>query len=475
MTRALGDFLLEPFVYRLGQFSPVSIRDQIVRATYLVDHLLTEGALAVNTHLVIVGAGAAGVTAAVAAASLGVRNVVLVESHDTVMALQANCPSRWLDPVQYDWPAAHWSDGLWPIKDPATPRSTAQTRSFAPIGAGIAEDLSIEMANRAEPHFKSGKIRGRFGWMVQTWSPTPTGIAIQLTDLAGRSLEIIHADLLILAAGFGNEQARVPNATGSDFEGLRFWSEDRFQQDDMGMVNVDPRVLVSGGGDGALQDFVRLTTGVSAVKDAMDAVWACSNETTSWKESMMGLWHWDEHARRALAFEPSPLDSCEILRRLHARHQEAVQDLTNSAEWPQLVAWFDRTTARRKLGSVHLALPCDHFHGCYGLNRTVALITIAYLNHKGLDPILPNTALLSTRALGHHPCTDGCWGQPHEARLATGVSCRTTTASLKVWNANDTVTLRVDGLVIRHGIDPLTIGSRTFERMTPQVVPMHLP
>ena len=189
---------------------------------------------------------------------------------------------------------------------------------------------------------------------------------------------------------------------------------------------------------------------------------------------MAALWHWEDHAIRARGFSPAPLNECEILRRLQQRHEEAVQSLVGSPEWPTLVNWFDMQTSGRILGSVKLALKCDHFHWCYGLNRTGALIAIEYIRAKGFNPVKTNVALKSTEPVAHS-CSARCWGHVHVAHIAEGVSCADNVAAIKVWPSAKTKSEHFDGLVIRHGIDPLVFGTHTFERLKPQVVPFHLP
>lgn len=475
MSRALADFRLESGVYRLGQFSPVSIRDQVVRATYLVEHLAASTELAQTTRLLVVGGGTAGVTAAVVASRLGVQQVMLVERAGTVMPLQSRSQSRWLDPVQYDWPASHWREQSWPVSE--TPRRfTAVAAPFPVLSAGIAEDWALNFQNRASGALGTG-VTALFHTEALSWSRTASSLSVELRDIGSGRVTWQDADIIMLAAGFGIEDTTVPDTTqaGVDFQGLDFWSDDQFETPTMGIANHKHGVLVSGGGDGALQDFVRLSTGVRAVRDILDAAWNSTEQLTPWKEQMAALWHWEDHASRARGFLPTPLDECDLLRRLHQRHLEAVQSLINSPEWPAVVNWFDQQMSGRVVGSVKLALKCDHFHWCYGLNRTGALIAIEYIKHRTRDnPVKTNVALKSTAPVAH-TCSIGCWGHVHEAHLAQGVSCADDVDAIKAWPAAKTLPEHFDGLVVRHGIDPLVFGPRTFERLTPQVVPFHLP
>jgi ribulose 1,5-bisphosphate synthetase/thiazole synthase len=55
------------FLLTAKGFSPISIRDQMVRAQWLVERAWTTGALSKGARVLVVGAGAAGATAAITA------------------------------------------------------------------------------------------------------------------------------------------------------------------------------------------------------------------------------------------------------------------------------------------------------------------------------------------------------------------------------------------------------------------------
>ena len=77
--------------------------------------------------------------------------------------------------------------------------------------------------------------------------------------------------LVISARGFGDERCFLewPNPpltrNGHPFRGFEFWASDPFERPNLGVPNragddPRPRVLISGGGDGAMQDFLRIMT-----------------------------------------------------------------------------------------------------------------------------------------------------------------------------------------------------------------------
>src|ERR1019366_6151378 len=90
-----------------GRLAPVSIRDQMVRAQAFVDDAVAAGLIGTKPWrpLLIVGAGAAGATAAIWAAVHHHVPTMLIDRDSDAFNRQANCTTRWIDPTQYDWPA----------------------------------------------------------------------------------------------------------------------------------------------------------------------------------------------------------------------------------------------------------------------------------------------------------------------------------------------------------------------------------
>ena len=112
-----------PHFFNLGgRISPISIRDQMVRGQTIVERALEAGLIGGEGHrpLLVAGAGAAGATAAIHAASRGVPTVLL-DRDASPFTRQARCATRWIDPTQYDWPVDHWRRGVCPAVSLPTP------------------------------------------------------------------------------------------------------------------------------------------------------------------------------------------------------------------------------------------------------------------------------------------------------------------------------------------------------------------
>src|SRR5438445_4136633 len=95
--------LVRPLLFDIGGvLSPISIRDQMIRGRMVVDRAVEERLLrGEDRRLLAIGAGAAGVTAAIRAAQHGIQTV-LIDVAIAPFLRQAGCRSRWVDPTQYD-------------------------------------------------------------------------------------------------------------------------------------------------------------------------------------------------------------------------------------------------------------------------------------------------------------------------------------------------------------------------------------
>jgi hypothetical protein len=274
---------------------------------------------------------------------------------------------------------------------------------------------------------------------------------------------------------FGEERTQVAfEGLSTRFSSIPFWGDDDFEDQTFGMASVDLPVLISGNGDGALQDYLRLATGQRSVRDIMDPVLTAAGD--HWKNELASVWQWEELASLQ-KIAGSPLDDCEILSRLHQRYEALVFALANSPQWSDVAAALRPWLASRPAEHLRLAIMGDHFGACYGANRMAALIVAETLRKDhGAETFLYRHALKSTKAL-HASCGKGCWGQPHIANLVMDVDCKTTIASILAVPESDCLPLHVCGIVVRHGIDPtVMLGTKKLaDRLSPLQSPRHLP
>lgn len=474
MTARLADYRLERGVYRLGQFAPVSIRDQIVRANFVVDGLWDAGYLHPASRLVVIGAGAAGIAAGLAAQRVGVRSIAVLERSDQYMPLQANVSSRWLDPVQYDWPTSYWADQLWPLNEGAVRRYTAKRAPFPTLPA-LEADL---WATWFEAQAVGARLQVSRKRDVFRWARVLTGgfqVDAKDTD-TGRTMRW-GADIIIVATGFGWEVASVPSTGGGNpFVGVDFWHLDKFETASRGLPSPGA-ILISGTGDGALQDFIRLVTGEPSARSVLTKILNATPEMSPWKAALTELGHWDQHAEVSLASVTKAFSSCELYLRLHEKFEEAIRKLEAHSDWTTVRAVLDQLLLRKPPPPIRLLLKCTHFAKCYPLNRLVALLLLRYLASTTLNiGAVHRVALSSTEAIGHD-CQPGCWGEMHRVTLVPGTGCETTGDDIKKLTALGKTTEGGDylGLVIRHGIKPLASPHFPTVALSTYAVPCHLP
>jgi FAD binding domain len=233
-----------PRIYDIsGKLSPVSIRDQMIRGRLFAERAHAEAEITSdpNEGLLVVGAGAAGMTAALTAASLGVRTVVL-EASPRLFGTQAGCSTRWIDPAQYDWPLLHWTSGQFPIAGRSMP---------LPWNADWADQVaSVWLASVQQ--FLGGPAGARLIVEPSAVLGTVGTNTIQVAYTTPNLPVTASFGALLFARGFGTERIQV----GTHYRGFAFWETDPCATPHFGVASTSvPSVLISGAGDGALQDF----------------------------------------------------------------------------------------------------------------------------------------------------------------------------------------------------------------------------
>ena len=410
-----------------GEYSPASVRDQMIRAYLVVDRAYQQGIIDAGRSLLVVGAGPSGLTAAIRAAELGVK-VVVIEKRAGQAFLLGACSSRDVEPTLYDWPVDHWARDLF-----GRPGARMELWWRANRADVIALDWQRRLTGILTRH---PLIDIRFDTVLRL----PTGGSPPAVGPAG----LLQADLVkassgattpasfggcVSCVGFGRERTQV-----GAYDGFQFWDTDDFQKPDCGL-NFQPRVIISGGGDGALQDFTRVMTlrsSKAAFAEILRALgsspWLISNLHSDIQSA-------EDVAARALSWNGRPEHDAPIIRRLEIAHQKVIDRLQRSSAWPA-VEWAVLAMLRRRPQNVHLVHRGPFFSSCYPLNRFLTLIILRVLN--GVPVRIPQTEMVDVRGFGH-ACTSaaGCHGQSHEVELRRNGA---------VW------TNTYDVVIIRHGI-----------------------
>lgn len=454
---------IDPLLYDVGSaLSPISIRDQILRGQMLVDRACETGLIDAERALLVIGAGAAGVSAGLRSASRGVQTL-LIERENGPFGRQAECQTRWIDPTQYDWPLTHWRVGRCPPWEPP---------SFALAwGKNHAGDLARDWRDilaLSEVRYRRF-LRVKYGVTVQAFRYLPGApvgrIEFSLSDGANETQPSFG--MAVIAKGPGAEDCTV-TAQGTSYSGIRFWDNDTFEQADLGVPGSGLlRVLISGGGDGALQDFLRIVTGCRGAGELFEDLWE-AGAGEALQQIGPRIQTAEDQAQRAYAWGARPDHDHAVHLRLQAVHQDVVTELVDSPAWTTVSTVLARRTRSRRLGAIRLAHSCSHFSNCYGLNRFLVLLVAAYIRKThGYNPFASGTQTASVRGTGHSICEgpSACFGQRHRVMFYPR-GCPG--GFHAVVNDDD-----FDIVIVRHGLKTQPDIFPTAEHPRRQLLPYH--
>ncbi len=472
-----------PFHFDIGGvISPISIKDQMVRGQMIVDRAVEVGLIDQRYHLLVIGAGAAGVTAAIHASQTRNIPTTLVEMATAPFSRQRGCTSRWIDPTQYEWPLNHCYESRYPWDGPPVP--LPWSRAFANILARVWMQKKLT---------RLPGLTVRFNTSVAGHNVIPNGSAVYVQFTSGRP-GLYGA--IISCIGFGAERCTV-----NQYSGFRFWDADDFEKPNLGLPPQEkPTVLISGGGDGALQDFLRIVTReplqgaydksprdiYESLKDfarplpgnSNDELEVCRNDKRGkevllkWAEVENNLQSAEDQAQRAYIWGNKKDHDCKVQKKLHCAYVAAVDRLYEI--WDEggilngikarLKGWVRRPLPE----SVHLVYPCDHFSKCYGLNHLLVLLFAKHLEEEGnkavhlrpgLEVLNVGPANMALHICAHKPAQ--CYGVDHEVSFRLRTTCNRSPgreSAREVFNV----------AIIRHGVNPPPGASIQFPR---QIIP----
>ncbi|MBX3602456.1 MAG: hypothetical protein KF863_17715 [Rubrivivax sp.] len=463
------------FRYELSGLRTGSVRDQILRAQLLVERLLARNDLS-DDPLLVIGGGAAGVTGALTASRLG-RDVTLLEEQLNPFQTQARVTTRWLDPTEFDWPQPHWTtaDMAW-----------AGSVYRLPYRANWADQLATQWTTMwysvvgpapvALPP-GSGSIEEFTGVDARmlTIADTSTGLRLAPWPAYGSAGRPYCA--AISCVGFSGELTSVRSTGGVSLEGPAFWSTDALGVAHLGITPPSGRpirVLVSGGGDGAQQDFLRVLTG-NFGKRLFDAL-----GLDKLKLDLADVLLAEDSARRAHAWGAPGSPPVGAYGDWHAAY-ESLAD-TVWAIWTSKPASIP---ALRPLLNPNVEVTwivADAAPGySYGLNRLLVIL-VARLHATFTGRPLPKAPSRGYKPSGNevylagfvldnvvpagaaHVCGPACYGIEHEVNVAARVP----------FVAPGVHSLgKFDVIVVRHGVNqrPLFSAAPVSEQLSPFDLP----
>lgn len=254
--------------------SYVSIKDQVVRACALIDSLNGAGVLKSNSadssafDAIVIGAGAAGVTAAWRAASFGMR-VCIVEKSDAPFSAQSNCNDRIVSFSMYDWPESFSTAGLFPSlsglplagKGLDDDRFPCHSVSKVPLRAKVHADNWLSRLDVSGSKLCSSNAKHPIKWLFKStatysvppqsnFTTDPGTLSVTVTDSRGAASELSTANLIV-ATGIGLERP-----VGS-YKPAPFWHDDPLAPWHRSAQKNKQSIVISGNGDGAIQDALK--------------------------------------------------------------------------------------------------------------------------------------------------------------------------------------------------------------------------
>jgi hypothetical protein len=218
--------------------------------------------------------------------------------------------------------------------------------------------------------------------------------------------------MALSSAGPGTETTVV-----GDYKGFSFWDTDPFEEDYFGLNrDANAYAIISGGGDGALQDFLRAVTKKRSANDIYQSLSPLLKEEIENKIQAA-----DDQAQRAYIWGSTWQHDCQVFGTLHRVYQEAIDDLVSSAIWRRASNELgDLIYDSPDLLSVKLVHPCEHFTKCYALNRFLVLLINKFIEVEiGRSLIEANTAVIDVKGSLHTCQLDpiDCHGEDHDVLL----------------------------------------------------------
>lgn len=290
---ALLSLKVAPNVFDLSSgMNHVSIRDQIVRAQLVVRDL--KRADPGLQSLLIIGAGIAGIFAALAAADLDISTVVVVDVADQPFSLLRGVTQRHVGPFMYEWPSPFFNDQSypahshtpWSISSPSPLCwSSAQPCSADDFATKLTQELDsrLNTGYKRDPEIYLSVPKAAIQSFVRTFARIeaiaarnrlrnrgrgPRAVFDQTgcLDYKSRSSGSIRISpqYVLLASGMGREDCELVKTddsgslyTGPNFTGQHFWDNDHL----LNGPTANKTIYIFGGGDGAMQDALRALTG----------------------------------------------------------------------------------------------------------------------------------------------------------------------------------------------------------------------
>lgn len=383
--------------------------------------------------ILVVGGGVAGAIASMTAAKNKVP-AVLVEK---TMLFRKQVPAlhRVVCPTQYDWPAPHWTKGVYPWTGAQMPLYWTKDAASAVAAQWMS---ALNAVASAKPKMLSIRLKHTF----VSHSIDHANEVVRATFDPSLSPELYS--IVIACTGSGPERVSVPPT----YTGFGFWAPDPYGRSNLDLPsNVHPNVLISGSGDGSLQDYIRIVCGRSAgevyskVPDELKPV--IESTVAKIEDAAMRSFLWGDAGQL-----DHPIHSY-----VQAEYSALVSHLLSSSKFSSAL----KKSLKRLIGdrlktlSVRLLYPCEHFWSCYALNRFVLLLLSQYIEQEhDIQTLQPNSMVVKIAGLDH-TCVNlphECHGKDHEVMVADA-NCDDLTGTI---NQRILTGDPFNVVIVRHGV-----------------------
>ena len=304
------------------------------------------------------------------------------------LLVQARARTRWLDPTQYDWPAEHWHKAKYPW-DPSVhiplldyPASRAN---------GLARDWTLAL--HTSPSVLAGRLLIRYKIEVTSINPIAHSSDLEVT-LSGSATSIpTRFSFILWATGFGKERCEIPTPTPSKpYRGHPFWDTDKLKQKncDIPPSRGPAKVLITGSGDGALQDFLRVVTKLKSAEEIYRTAAVPTEIANTLAEH-------EDRAVRQMTWGDGPHHDHSIHKALDTMHKSEIYKAWSDPKMgPRLRAGMRKIfTLHPLIEHVTLAYPCDHLSPQLPLNRFLTQLIYHYFTTAPDHPSSPKIEFLS--------------------------------------------------------------------------------
>jgi hypothetical protein len=457
----------------------ISITDQMRRGHNIVQEALVAGIIGPDKPLLIIGAGVAGMMAAVTAAKAQVTTRV-IEKEQRTFSVQFNCPSRWVCPTQYSWPNTGWDKGFYPLDQHTKP--FVWHRALADVATKILREELQEFLDKNDQL----KVILKTEFKGYRLAKDHTGLlrVIPVLDVTPKDPQFPPAFAMALACtGFGEENTVVQKtAADAPYTGHIFWQVDKYEDDNppLGIDSGTPNVLISGSGDGALQDFLRIATTIDAAKVlGKPTIRRAGSAAALYSIVFKNLPAIERRIRNRVKIieqryrtesssassrhsdmEIRTLIGCCVNGEAQLEHLTLIKELCKNARvWRQVVYALDQVVRdlRHEI-TIKVLYPCFHISPFYGLNRfmTLLLVTYAYQRYPDVQLLYPGTVVKEIVGSGTHAPPDRC----EDAYYCHGKAHRVFCASADCFAVRSGSTSRerelgsgpYNAVIVRHGI-----------------------